>query len=844
MTQGAQPRATLALTGVWKAYPGVQAVQGADFVCVGGEIHALVGENGAGKSTLVGMASGNVRADRGAVVIGEAQLTKATPALARRLGLEVVYQDDALVPDLSVAENLRLAVPDERRPTFRGRNDWAAAELARFDNPIDPRKPVRELSVSARQIVEIVRALASAPLALVLDEPTSALAQDEVQHLHALLRQVADEGVAVAYITHRLREVFALADVVSVMRDGRMVRERVPVSSISEQELVTQMVGRAVTAFFPERAVSTGDSRKALLVAEQLEGAVLRGASLTVCEGEVVGLAGVEGNGQREFLRALAGIDPQNGTLAIAGGALDGESVREARRKGIVYVSGDRRRESLFPTLGVRENMTVGGLRALFPSGLVTARSERRFVLPKVSALQVRARGLEQNVMLLSGGNQQKVALGRAFLAAPRVYLVDEPTQGVDAGARAEIYAILRDAANHGSAVVVRSSDAVELAGLCDRVAVFVRGRVATILEGDALTEDAIVAAAVTHQDDAPTKRASEPSARPRLGAGVLQWARRSDFAPVVLLLLSIIALGAFSGSKYDFFLSSDNVANMLFLAVPLGFAALGQATVMLIGGIDLSIGPVIALTTVAVAQLMGEHGGARGVGAIIAALGIGVAVGLLNAFLVRRVHILPLIATLATYFLVQGIALLWLPIPGGFISERAIDVASDRLWMIPWAFVALLAVALALELVYRRGISGASYRAVGSRPVAASRLGVRVELVQYSAYALAGLLGAMGGVFFAMTIGIGDPALGVTFTLASISAVVLGGLSTWGGRGSFLGPVVAAVLLAVIGSASSFANLPPHIQLYVQGGLLLFAIALYSRIRASRTARDETITR
>jgi len=328
------------------------------------------------------------------------------------------------------------------------------------------------------------------------------------------------------------------------------------------------------------------------------------------------------------------------------------------------------------------------------------------------------------------------------------------------------------------------------------------------------------------------------------VGAALTRWARQSDLAPVALLLPTILVLGAFSGSRYEFFLSSDNVGNMLFLAVPLGFAALGQAAVMLIGGIDLSIGPVMALTTVTIAQIMSGSGSNGGGFAVLAALGIGLGVGILNAFLVRRVHILPLIATLATYFLVQGIALLWLSTPGGFISERAIDIATGRVGFVPWAFLLLVTIALALEVAYRRTTIGAWYRAVGSRPVAARRLGLRVELVQYVSYAVAGLLGAVGGIFFSMTIGIGDPALGVTFTLASISAVVLGGLSTWGGRGSFLGPIAAAVLLTLISSTSSFANLPAHTQLYVQGGLLLLAIALYSRLRATGTARDETIVR
>jgi ribose transport system ATP-binding protein len=836
----------LELTGVWKAYPGVLAVRDADLrVRRRGEIHALVGENGAGKSTLMNVASGNVSPDRGEVRIAGRALTSARPAEARRLGLAMVYQDDSLVPDLSVAENLLLGVHAARRSSIRESNAWARSILDDFQTPIDPRTPVRELTVAARQMVEVLKALRSRPHVLVLDEPTAALTANEVERLHELLRAASASGTSIVYITHRLHEVFALADVVSVMRDGEMALHATPVADATEDQLVTLMVGRSLRTFFPERpaAESGREPSEPRLLVRALESSRFRDVEFEVRRGEIVGLAGIEGNGQLELLRALAGLGARRGAVEVDGRPLHAGDVRDARRHGLVFISGDRRGESLFPTLGVRENIAAGNLQRLATWGMVPRSREARAVSAQIDALDIRTSGLEQNIVLLSGGNQQKVALARAFLATPRVYVVQDPTQGVDAGARAELYRLLRDAASAGGSVVVLSSDAVELAGLCDRVLVFARGEIARELQGAELTEEAIVAAAVTTRLGTRETRGSTDRGARRWP--LLDWARTSDFAPIALLVASILLIGALTGLARPSFFTTDNIGNLLFLAVPLGFAALGQAAVMLIGGIDLSIGPLIALTTVAIAQIMSEDGGRTRSGlAIAAALAIGLGLGLLNGLLVRRVHILPLIATLATYILVQGLALLWLSAPGGYVSSSLVDGASARIGFVPWAVVLLLAVASGLELAYRRTIPGLWYRAVGSRPQAAYRLGAPSETVQYAAYALAGLLGAAGGIFFASTIGIGDPALGVSFTLASIAAVVLGGLSTWGGRGSIVGPLLGALLLALVANASSFLNLPAHTQLYVQGGLVLFAIGLYSRLRATGAARDETIVR
>jgi ribose transport system ATP-binding protein len=818
--------AALALRGVAKSYPGVRALKGVDFTCARGEVHALLGENGAGKSTLVNVASGNLSQDEGTIEIGGVRLDAADPARARKLGLAIAYQDDSLIPDLSVADNLLMSAPPCEWPARSDLNQWAASHLQRFATEIDPAIPVRELPVAARQVTEIVKALLRDPSILILDEPTAALTAGEAERLHILVREAAASGTGVVYITHRLAEALALADRISVLRDGEMVAQDIDRDETDQDGVVALMVGRSLDTTFPSKAgrASLGEP---VLTLESASGDNFTGVTLEARAGEILGLAGVEGNGQREVLRALAGLKSHDGELAVHGARVKPGNVRAARRAGISFVSGDRRGEAVFADLSIRDNMTAGALGRLDSGGIVTRRRERAEIQPRLDLLALRSVSEEHPLTSLSGGNQQKVALGRALLEEPEVYLVEEPTQGVDAATRVQIYRLLREESRRGAVVIVLSSDALELAGLCDRVAVISRGHVVATFDGDEVNEDRIVGASV----QAGVTRAAADAGG---SAGrLLQFARRSDFAPVILLLISIAALMAYVSTQQSTFLSTGNIGNLLFLAVPLGFAALGQAAVMMTGGIDLSIGPLVSLTTVVIASIMSEGNGMTTAAAIAAALGVGLALGLVNALLVRKVKLQPLIATLATYVVVQGLALLIMATPGGYVSRDFATAAGQLVGFLPVAFLALVAIAVVAEFMYRRRLSGLSFRAVGSRASAARRIGVKSEAVYY---------GAIAGIFFAATIQIGDATLGISFTLASVTAVVLGGMSTWGGRGSIVGAVGGAVLLAAIANGSQYMGYPPEIQYYIQGGLLIGAIAVYSKLRATGRMRDETV--
>jgi ribose transport system ATP-binding protein len=486
----------LALRDVSKAFGAVRALREVSVDCRAGEIHALVGENGSGKSTLLGIASGFLAPDHGTVEIAGRQRRRVSPAETRRLGLGIAYQTYSHVLGLSVAENLYLGAPPELRPRYGRMESWAGETLGAFDLDIPLTATTRSLSLVQRQLLEVVKALLAKPKVLLLDEPTTALGPGDVERLHTLVLEQSRAGVGIVYVSHRLPEVLGIADRVSVLRDG-VCQGTFEASSMSEESLVALMIGRPLQLAFPDRQVP-GGGREVRLAVSGLQGERFGPVDLEVAKGEILGIAGAEGNGQVQFLRALAGVERCAGSATCDGRSLDSGSPLGALRAGIVLLSGDRSGESLFPVLSVRMNTTIQVLRRLGRLGFLQRRRERRMVDDLAGRLRIRMASMEQPVQSLSGGNQQKVSLTRPFLRGDvKVILAEEPTQGVDVAARFDIYDALREKANEGVATIVKSSDPLELAGLCDRVVVMSRGRIVDEIQGDDLGERRIVEAIV-----------------------------------------------------------------------------------------------------------------------------------------------------------------------------------------------------------------------------------------------------------------------------------------------------------------------------------------------------------
>jgi len=515
---GGEPAAVLEMTGIRKNFGGVQALRGIDFSVRPGEIHALLGENGAGKSTLMNIMCGALSDYHGQMRLEGRFVRFSSPHAAQKAGVATVFQELDLVPGLSVADNLSLGREPKRHALFMdGPRMRRSAEraLALVGASIPARTKVSALRLGEQQIVAIAKALAAEARILILDEPTAALSAHEVELLFGLMRELRRRGVGIVFISHRLDEVGQVADRVTVMRDGRVVA--VVSGSTTPEELVPLLTGRSAEDMFPARA--TVRDRVCLRMTDF--GYRLRrpsagwrepdGVSLDVREGEIVGLVGLLGSGRTELLQAVCGAAPpgrRSGTLEIDGHPVRLRSIISGQRQGIGFVPDDRRHDGLVPTLNVAQNLALSSLGRLSTAGFVRRGRQRASVRWAFEAFGIKASTPTAPILSLSGGNQQKVLIGRALLRRPRLLLLDEPTRGVDVAAKADIYHLVRSLAANGLAVLVASSELPELAGWCDRLVILREGRVVVDVAPD--TDPSLVLASAggaAGQNPSPEER-------------------------------------------------------------------------------------------------------------------------------------------------------------------------------------------------------------------------------------------------------------------------------------------------------------------------------------------------
>ena len=469
--------ALLEMRSITKRFPGVVALDGVDFELERGEVHVLLGENGAGKSTLVKMLAGAYRPDEGEILLtGEAaSISSATDA--QKLGISTIYQEFNLVPQFTVAENIFLG-RQPRRFGFvdrRKMREEARKLLDRMKVLVDPDALVSNLGVAQRQMVEIAKALSLNARILIMDEPTASLSGQEVERLFEIVRGLKEEEVAMIFISHHLEEVSEIGDRVTVLRDGKVV-DRVPAST-KHSELVRMMVGRSVEAQFPRRRPELGE---VLLEVKNLsrEG-VLEDVSFSLRSGEVVGVAGIVGAGRTELARAIFGADPGHaGEVWVERRRMERGDPREAKRRGMGFVTEDRQGQGIVPPLSVAENLGLASLKRNTHVGLVNRREQRKQARKMIEDLNIRTPGPEQEIRYLSGGNQQKAVIGKWLLADSKVLIMDEPTRGIDVGAKVEIYELMNELTENGAGILMISSDLPEVLGMSDRILVMSGGRI------------------------------------------------------------------------------------------------------------------------------------------------------------------------------------------------------------------------------------------------------------------------------------------------------------------------------------------------------------------------------
>jgi rhamnose transport system ATP-binding protein len=487
--------------GIQKSYGGVRALKGVSLELRAGEVHALVGENGAGKSTLIKILTGAVEADAGEVRLRGELIVENSPAKSRALGISVIYQQPALFPDLSVAENIALARDSAhlwRKVDWKSRRARAAELLERAGARIDPDAPAGTLSMPKQQLVEIAKALDANARVVIMDEPTASLGDRDAENLFRIVADLRAQGTAVLYISHRFEELFRLADRVTVLRDGNSIATR-EMQSVTTAELIRMMVGRELDTVFPKHDVVLGETALEVrnLSCRQLG---VKRVSLSVRKGEILGLAGLVGSGRTQFAEALFGLAPMDsGEVIVNGVPVRIDSPADAVRLGMAYVPEDRRRHGVILEMPIALNTTLASLDKVSTNGLLRMRAERSVAEEFKERLGIKAPSAQTLARNLSGGNQQKVALARWLMTEPKILILDEPTQGIDVGAKSEIYRLIGDLAKGGLAILMISSEMPEILGMSDRVAVMVKGEIAAILDRKDATADAVLELALGH---------------------------------------------------------------------------------------------------------------------------------------------------------------------------------------------------------------------------------------------------------------------------------------------------------------------------------------------------------
>jgi ribose transport system ATP-binding protein len=480
------------MLGVCKSFPGVQALRGAELELVAGEVHVLLGENGAGKSTLMKVLCGQYAADEGTIELAGQRIAPRSPREAAELGLVMIHQELNLVDQLTVAENLFLGHEPVRHGLIDGRRlrREAVELLGRLGSALDPDLRVGTLSIALQQLVEIAKALRATPRVLVMDEPSAALAEAEIEALFGVIRALCARGVAIIYISHRMKEIFAIGQRVTVMRDGQTIGVR-ELAGTDADELIQMMVGRPIAEQIPRREVPLGEE---LLRIEALARPGLGPVTLALHRGEILGVGGLVGAGRTELARCIFGADPPSGgRVVVRGGPLQRCAPRAAIAAGIGFVTEDRKHLGLMLGRSVAENLTVADLRPVMRRGLLDPRRERAHVASWVERLRIRIASQDQTIVSLSGGNQQKVVIARWLAARCRVLLLDEPTRGIDVAAKAEVYEVIGELVAQGVGVLLISSELPELLGLADRVAVMHEGRLQGVLPREQATQEAVM---------------------------------------------------------------------------------------------------------------------------------------------------------------------------------------------------------------------------------------------------------------------------------------------------------------------------------------------------------------
>ncbi|MES0031250.1 ATP-binding cassette domain-containing protein [Mesorhizobium sp. M0040] len=826
----------VALVQATKAFGGTIALKDASFELRSGEVLALLGENGAGKSTCVKLLAGVYLPTGGHVEVDGKPVVFHSPHDAQAAGISVMHQHPGLFPDLSVAENIYLGhMPRDR---FGGIDNAAMLAGARrvlatvgLDVPAETRLGM--LRTSEQQLVEIARALSLDARVLIMDEPTAALSQREVERLFTVVADLRLHGVAMMFVGHRMDEIFRIADRIAVLRDGRLIGVK-PKAELGRAAAIGMMVGREVTDLYPQRSHATG---ALVLEARGLSHAGgFSNIDLKLHASEVLGLGGLVGSGRTEIARVLFGIDqPDAGEILIDGEAVRFASARDAMDARIAYVSEDRMGQSLVMDFSILDNAVLPVLDKAARSGFYGTNRAINLVSDWLKRMKLRFSGYAQPVKELSGGNQQKVVLAKWLLTEPRVLILDEPTQGIDVGTKAEVHAMVADLAAQGMAIILISSEMPELIGMCDRIIVLREGhRTAEFARGEA-TQEKVLEAATKAGESADAAQATGEEKR----KGPLDILKRREFGLLAAMLAVAIPVTIINPRM----VSAANLTAVSMDAALLVVAALAQMLVLITRNIDLSIAAVIGLSAYMAASMVQAYPGLDiGIG-LITACAVGGVAGLINGLVVTRGKIPAIVVTLASMSIFRGFNSIWAAgdqISADEVTQAWLDMTGLKIAGVPLIVViAIVILCLGYVLLYRTAI-GRELFAAGSNPDGARLIGIPVDRRILLAFGMAGLLGGLCGALWASRYATIDARVALGFELTVIASAVVGGVAIRGGSGTLLGIILGALTLLVIKNGLTLVRVDPLWLQGVYGLVILVAIGIDTFIvRRAEQARQ-----
>lgn len=841
----------LKIDQVVKAFGGTVALRGVSLEVQPGEFHAILGENGAGKSTLVKIIGGVYPPDTGSICWEEDTITTFSPLYARGLGIGIVHQDSALLPDLSAAANFGLG----REPVSS--LNWVLwdavrtslqEQSSRFSVEVDPDVPVRSLSVGQRKLLDIMRVLQDAQKLIILDEPTAAFTVEDTRRLMDILWGIKRAGTSIVYVTHRLQEIEKIVDRVTVLKDGSSVGTLTPKEATPDR-IVSLMVGRQLGDMYPAPA-TTSPAAPLLRIEGLSRSNAFQDVNLEIHGGEIVALIGLAGHGAFQTAHSVYGDPPADkGDILFKGKPIKVDGPGTALREGIGFVTEDRV-ENVLGVLSVRDNLSLAALQRWSLFGWVNTALVRANVKKLVESLSIKTRGIDAPAESLSGGNQQKVVLGRWLAAETKLLVLVDPTAGVDVGARAEIYRLLRRLADEGRSILIATSDMAEALGLADRIYAFYQGTVAAVFPRQDRQESKVLAAITGHAVRGADASQNQEATR-EVTVQSVEEAKRESSVPIaarpssanrdrkrtnrlltrngapVLLMLAIFALAMLFVPNFS---GGGNIRNVLVQSVPLLLTAVGQTLVIITAGIDLSVGETVTLSTILASTLM-QTSGVGIAAAVIACLLAGAAVGIANAVMIGRLNLPPFLATLATMFCLQGLNLYLRPVPGGFVPTEFRSIATAHIGPLPVAAMVVLLLLSAIAFHFSRARFGLQAHAVGADETRAMLSGVSIRRVKLSAYVFSSLLASVAGLFLAARTGSGDPHIGSTYMFDSITATVLGGASLLGGLGTLWGALSSALVLAMLANTLNLLGVITYWQWIIRGAILVIAVAGYSLI-------------